>query len=92
MIKQKQMKPITNTGVLVILIIALSGCSHQYVMTLTNGTRMSAASKPKLEGGNYYYKDASGRISSIPAGRVREISAASLATDEKSKFKAPPAK
>ncbi len=73
-------------------LLVVSGCSHQYVMTLTNGTRMSAASKPRLQGGNYYYKDAAGRTASIPAGRVREISAASLAADENSKFKAPPAK
>jgi hypothetical protein len=73
-------------------LLVLSGCSHQYVMTLTNGTRMPTASKPKLEGGSYYYKDAAGRIASIPAGRVREISAASLAADDKSRFKAPPAK
>ena len=77
---------------LFISLLVLSGCSHQYVMTLTNGTRLPTASKPRLEGGNYYYKDAAGRIASIPAGRVREISAASMATDEKSKFKAPPAK
>jgi uncharacterized protein YceK len=70
-------------------LLVLSGCSHQYVMTLTNGTRMSAASKPRLEGGNYYYKDANGRTTSMPAGRVREISAASIAQDDQKRFTPP---
>src|SRR5258706_15880701 len=55
-------------------LLVLSGGSHQYVMTLTNGTRLSAASKPRLEGNNYYYKDAPGRTVSIPAGRGGPLS------------------
>jgi hypothetical protein len=58
-------------------------------MTLTNNTRLSAASKPRLEGGNYYYKDAAGRTISVPAGRVREISAASMAQDDQKRFTPP---
>jgi len=70
--------------------LVLCGCAHQYVVTLTNGTRISTASKPKLEKGMYVYKDARGQPVYIPAGRVREIAPASMAKDEKEMFRATP--
>jgi len=81
------MKTTRIRNLLLLGLLALSGCTHQYVMSLTNGTRITAASKPRLEGGTYYYKDPSGHAASIPAGRVREISPASMVTDEKARFK-----
>jgi hypothetical protein len=82
--------------VLLVLIlgsaIALSGCAHQYVLTLTNGTRVTSSTKPRLERGNYYFKDIRGRDSFVPAGRVREVAPASMAEDETSKFKVPTGK
>ncbi len=47
-------------------------------------------SKPRLEKGNYYYKDATGRKLSVPAGRVIEIVPASMAEEEKTRFKPTP--
>ena len=70
----------------------LSGCQHAYVMTLNNGTQLTAANKPRLKSGIYVFKDAQGREARIAAGRVRDIAPASMAKDEKSQFKVPQAK
>ena len=70
----------------------LSGCAHQYVMTLTNGTRITSSTKPRLEHGAYYYKDSHGQRLAISAGRVREIAPASMVKEEKPMFGAPRAK
>lgn len=76
----------TSTIVLLLGVMLVSGCAHQYVMTLNNGMRVTTASKPKLKGGVYYFKDAAGRDSYVAAGRVREIAPASMMQDEKTPF------
>ncbi len=78
--------------VLLVGLSALTGCAHSYVMTLTNGTQIFTASKPRLERSSYYYKDARGRDCFVPAGRVREIAPASMVKEEKPMFGAPPKK
>jgi hypothetical protein len=70
----------------------LTGCQHQYVLTLTNGSRLTSANKPRLKNGIYVFKDAQGREARIAAGRVREVAPASMVKDEKSQFKVPQAK
>ena len=65
----------------------LTGCSHRYVITLNNNNRITATSKPRFQGGNYYFKDANGQENSIPAGRVKEIAPASMVKDPNEPFK-----
>ena len=91
----KRPMPKANSTVMKALYLAvacgtlfLSGCAHSYVVTLTNGSRMTAASKPKLKNGVYYFKDAKGRETSVSQGRIREIAPSSMANDEKGQFKA----
>src|SRR4051794_30184483 len=85
----------TKAAILRYFLIAslgLSGCSHGYVMTLANGNKVSTANKPQLRNGAYIYKDAMGQEVVIPSSRVREITPASMAKEEKSRFSAPPGK
>jgi hypothetical protein len=67
---------------LLIGLIALTGCAHQYVMKLNNGTQITTASKPQLKEDSYFFKDAKGEEHSVAAGRVREIAPASVAAKE----------
>jgi hypothetical protein len=68
---------------LLIALIALTGCAHHYVMTLTSGAEITTASKPKLKDGVYHFKDAKGEEHFLPATRVREIAPASIAEKER---------
>jgi hypothetical protein len=55
------------------------------VITTLNGRQVITASKPRLERGNYVFKDAQGKPAYVPAGRVREIAPASMAKESQSK-------
>ena len=58
----------------------LTGCaSSHYVITLTNGNRIVAAGKPKLDAEHlaFVFKDLNGQSNSIPSVRVRAIAPAS---------------
>ncbi len=72
-------------GLLVCLAVA-PGCARHYVIKLNNGLQITTASKPKLKGASYHFKDAAGRDQSISEGRVREIYPASRAKEEKEFF------
>jgi hypothetical protein len=73
-----------NKAVLPVLIglIALTGCAHQYVLKLSSGAEITTASKPKLKEGVYYFKDAKGEEHVVAASRVREVAPASVAQQE----------
>ena len=74
------------SGILSVAVL-LSGCAHQYVMKLSNGMTVTTASKPKLKGANYYFKDATGQENVVPQSRVLEIEPASMAKEEKGRFR-----
>ena len=76
--------PATRLIMVLLLSGALSGCSTQYVMKLSNGTQIVVKGKPKLKGPTYYYKDATGQVNTIPQSRVTEVEPASMAAEETS--------
>jgi hypothetical protein len=65
--------------------LLVCGCAHQYVMKLSNGMKVTTASKPDLKGSNYYFKDATGQMNVVPQSRVLEIEPASM-SEEDNKF------
>lgn len=67
---------------LLTVLVTVCGCSHQYVIKMTNGTELSAPHKPKLVGNSYRYEDSRGHQVVIPAGRVTEVAPASVAAEE----------
>ena len=71
-----------------LLVLSLCGCANQYVMKLTNGAEITSANKPKLKGAVYYYKGPNGETQAIPQSRVLEVEPASMAKEDKKKFKA----
>lgn len=72
--------------VLVLICCLFTGCARHYVITLTNGARITTLSKPKQQGPVYVFKDAKGQPARISVGRVREIAPASMAQEEGSQF------
>jgi len=72
-----------NAALLLLIgLIALTGCAHHYVMKLSNGMEITTATKPKLKDGVYYFKDAKGDEHAVTAGRVREVEPSSTADRE----------
>ena len=63
---------------LLVVLMGLCGCAHQYLMKFSNGDQMISASKPKLQDGTYHYTDDSGGRYVIPKSRVVEIRAVSV--------------
>ncbi len=68
------------------IALASAGCSRHYLIKLSNGGQITTASKPRLKGSSYYFKDAKGQVRSVPAGRVNEIEPLSMVKEEKSLF------
>ena len=63
-------------------LFGLCGCAHQYLMKLSNGDQIISASKPKLQGTNYHFTDASGARYVIPQSRVAKIRAVSVVEEK----------
>ena len=80
----------TTVILFLFLVLVLSGCTRHYVLTMNNGTQLVAASKPRLQGGTYYFKDATGNEQTVPQGRVREVSPGTSAKTEANPFKVSP--
>jgi hypothetical protein len=70
-------------------LAGLTGCAHPYVIKLSNGVKVTTASKPKLKHGYYTFKDAAGNENKIAQSRILEIEPASMAEEEKDRFKPP---
>lgn len=65
-------------------LLAFSGCARNYVLTLRNGSQLTADNKPRLKNGAYVFKDTQGQQMTVPAGRVAEIAPASMMPKPKS--------
>ncbi len=63
---------------LFVVLIGLCGCTHQYLMKLSNGDQFISASKPELQGDTYHYTDETGGRYVIPKSRVVKIRAISV--------------
>lgn len=55
--------------------LALSACSTEYLISKSDGSIISASSKPKLDAssGMYEFKDSDGRIQRIPTNDVKSV-------------------
>src|SRR2546423_5325361 len=58
---------------LLIGLTLLPGCAHRYLIKLTNGAQMISVSKPKVQDGNYRFRDETGGECVIPRSRVVKI-------------------
>ena len=69
---------------LLIALIGLCGCQHQYIISLRNGDQLLALSKPRTQGTNYYYSAGAGAVFVVPRSHVAHIRAAKVvkATEE----------
>jgi hypothetical protein len=74
---------------LLVCLAGLTGCAHQYVIKMSNGVKVTTASKPKLKHGYYTFKDAAGNENKLAQSRVLMIEPASMAAEEKDQFKPP---
>ena len=62
-------------------LLILTGCARTYVVTLSNGQRISTSTKPRLVNGFYYFKDSSGQdVRPVLSSNVREIAPTSMAS------------
>jgi len=83
------MKPLLTLALFAMLLLV--GCARHYTITLSNGHRITTQGKPRLQNGTYVFKDAKGQPSSIPAGRVQEVSPSNMTSSRTSSgFKAEP--
>ena len=64
-----------KTFALLLVAVALVGCKSSYDITLSNGTRFTGVSKPRIDKktGQYRFKTPDGRIGTFSPANVRLI-------------------
>lgn len=67
-------------------VLVGAGCAQHYTIKMSNGSTITTASKPKLQGSYYHFKDATGQDNVVPQGRVMLIEPTSMASEEKKQF------
>src|SRR4051812_340437 len=67
---------------LLVSVVVLCGCAHDYLMKLSNGDQLVAASKPKVRGANYHFRDDAGMEHVIPRSRVVKITPGSMLNEQ----------
>ena len=72
---------------LLLATLMFSGCARNYVITLNNGSMITAASKPKLKDNRYIYRNLEGGNSYVPAITVSRIAPASTVNDGNKTFR-----
>ena len=63
-------------------LVGLCGCVHQYLMKMSDGERVISLTKPKLQGTNYDFTDATGAPARVARNRVVKIRAVSPVKEE----------
>ncbi|HLP77502.1 MAG TPA: YgdI/YgdR family lipoprotein [Candidatus Paceibacterota bacterium] len=71
-------------SLLLLGIVTLCGCVRHYTIITNGGGQLAARGKPRLEHGVYVYTNSRGQKTSVPAGRVQEISPSSMVDDKSS--------
>ena len=73
----------------VLSVLLLAGCARHYRITLTNNHVITTNSKPKMNkaGDAFVFKDRTGKLTSLPAGSVKQIEPQSSTPTEEPMFK-----
>ena len=69
--------------ILLVSLVGLCGCAHQYLMKLSNGDQIISYSKPKLQESRYHFTGETGEPYVIPQNRVVKIETISVVKEEK---------
>ena len=92
-------KPKLKLAFMLVGLVVLCGCAHQYLITLRNGDQILCLDKPKLKGTSYHFTDNTGGKDVIAQSRVLKVRAVSVesaeqtpATSETPEFPAKPKK
>ena len=78
--------PIIKRGLALTLLVSqavLCGCTHHYLMKLSNGDQTISLSKPKLQGNDYHFTGGNGVEYVIAKDRVAKIKTISAIEEKK---------
>jgi hypothetical protein len=68
---------------LLVSLVVLCGCAHQYLMKLSDGDQIISYSKPKLQESHYHFTGETGEQYVIPQSRVVKIETISVVKESK---------